>query len=128
MNETKSERCIVRIPLAPCYECLLRLVEEKKAAGAGKRQATRAAILTEIITQRLEQVEEPGRYRLSNKAELYAMDRDRSDGKKASPQITIYLTQRQSGILSAIVEQTGRWKSEIITGMFVDELSDRGMV
>lgn len=128
MAESKTERCIVRIPIVPCYELLLHLVELKKAEGAGKREGTKASILTEIVTRRIQGMENPAGYSLSNKAELYAMDRDRSDGKKSSPQITIYLTKKQSETLNEIVEHTGRWKSEIVTGIFVDELDERGLL
>lgn len=124
----KPVRCIIRLPLEPCYQYLLKFAEDRKAGGAGKREATRGAVLTEIVQRRLEAMGDPGSYRLSNKAELYTMERDRSAGKKASPQMTLYLTEEQGSALEGIMAATGRWKSEIITGLFVDELDERGLL
>lgn len=127
MSENRV-RCIIRLPLEPCYQYLLKFGEDLRAGGAGIKESTRGAVLTEIVRRRLEGIENPGRYQLSNKAELYTMERDRSTGKKASPQITVYLTEEQGSVLEEIIAATGRWKSEIITGLFVDELEERGLL
>lgn len=117
LRETGKVRVIFRINLG------LREIVEQIAKGCGKKVAT---VCTEIARHQLALDEDAGAYEISDIASVFLLNRH--EGKTASKQITISLTEKEKQQLEAMGMDAGLSPGQMMTCLLVDEFVGEGIL